>query len=291
MPVFMVCCAIVALSSGAAAQAQSEPALDPAPKPIRVVTFNLYNRPTKRALRLDRIEAVLEALDADVVALQEVARYFRSDPDPAARFAARLGYAHHLHWNEDSLWFSTGEAVLSRFPIREQGGKTFRRNQLFDNKGYAWVVLETPQGPLGVVSVHLVSEQGGDTKADEIDELKHFVAALAKRVPVVLAGDFNEPYDTPLMQWLAQSLALANLFTSVPRGPAALKTWAGGYGNACDDPSAERIDAIYLAPRQLRSDLPPRWRFVEGGVVATVEPYPSDHCPVAAAIRLEGGSQ
>jgi endonuclease/exonuclease/phosphatase family metal-dependent hydrolase len=98
-------------------------------------------------------------------------------------------------------------------------------------------------------------------------------------MPVLVLGDFNEPASTPLFQGFIQALGAQSLYDSHPPRDGR-ESWAGGYGDACDDRDAELLDYILLIPQAGA----PALGFVDGAIVQPESPYPSDHCPVWAEL-------
>ena len=85
-----------------------------------MATYNIHKcRGLDRRVRPDRILRVLQHIDADIIALQEVLRVEGGDPerDQAQFLAAGLGL--HLAFGETRRFKDAayGNAVLSRFPI------------------------------------------------------------------------------------------------------------------------------------------------------------------------------
>src|SRR4051812_30424217 len=91
-------------------------------RPLRVVTFNLWNdRPDMKA-RMRVATDGLRALQPDVIGLQEVFGTSQEDCQ-----AAEIGRALDMHWlfdpveqraGGDAPTAATGNAVVSRFPIK-----------------------------------------------------------------------------------------------------------------------------------------------------------------------------
>ncbi len=107
---------------------------------LRLLTYNVDAGARDR---LDGIHQVLDAVDADVVALTEA-----NDPDVVATLAARLGMSYA--WERGS-----GDrhiATLSRFPILQ--------TRVYRTPPLTQVALETrlgsPAGPLTVYGVHFL---------------------------------------------------------------------------------------------------------------------------------------
>lgn len=268
--------------AGQGAAAAPRPAL--AGDTLRLVSFNVYNRPWSRGARTARATELLARLQPDVVLLQEVARYLRSRDVPSERFARRLGFEHYVYWLEDSPLFSSGEAVLSRYPLREAAGHRFSVDHRLEAKGFVHAVVATPFGDLGLVGVHLGSVVGGKVKAQQFRELAEFVETLSARMPVLVSGDFNEEDTTPLFQAFRARLRATGLYDTVGRGSdPKLKSWAP-YPRLCDDPEAELLDYVLAVPSRAQGAF--RLRFLDGGITANQAPIASDHCPVSARIQL-----
>jgi endonuclease/exonuclease/phosphatase family metal-dependent hydrolase len=163
-----------------------------APRPtLRIATYNIHRcRGLDGRTRPDRIAAVLSAIDADVVALQEVVGAGPRGSSHAEQLGAALGMgwvmapARHLRGHQ------FGNAVLSRFPIthhveHDLSWKTCepRRMQRVD-------VVVQGSGTLHVYNVHL---------GTAILERRHQAQRLASIVSArhvggakLVLGDFNE---------------------------------------------------------------------------------------------------
>jgi endonuclease/exonuclease/phosphatase family metal-dependent hydrolase len=185
-------------------------------RPLRLVTFNvLHGGPWSSFTgedghlerRLAMIVDDLRALDADVVALQEVP-VTRRHGDVAARLAGALGFYYvHARATERvfpvrllgrlvtaAIGFVEGPAVLSRFPILA--------SEIYDLPPCrrwldARVVLRadvaTPAGTLAIFSTH--------TSRDDCQTRR--VAEVAERQPggrpAVVMGDLNTGESAPAM--------------------------------------------------------------------------------------------
>lgn len=189
---------------------------------VRLATFNILHgrSPSDGEVDLDRYAAAIEALDADVLALQEVDRdQPRSHHADLTSVAAEaMGAREHrfiatmagmpVVWTavRDELPVggpAYGIALLSRYPV--QSWRTVRLPHLpgrvpavfpgsrrlrlvRDEPRVAVVaVIDVPGGPLTVVATHLSHVPWWSGV-----QLRHLVRALrTERQPVILLGDLN----------------------------------------------------------------------------------------------------
>jgi endonuclease/exonuclease/phosphatase family metal-dependent hydrolase len=195
---------------------------------VRLATFNiLHGRGLADGkVDLDRFAAAVRGLDADVVALQEVDRdQPRShQADLTAVAAQAMGADHHrfaatLHGHPGTWTAATGEdqptiaaygiALLSRHPVsswRVLALPTFPGRAPMVHRGtrrVSWVrderraaiaaVVETPEGPLTVVSTHLTFIPGWNVR--QLRYLRRACADLPR--PLAVTGDLNLRARTP----------------------------------------------------------------------------------------------
>jgi endonuclease/exonuclease/phosphatase family metal-dependent hydrolase len=188
---------------------------------VRLVTFNvLHGRsPSDDRVDLDRFAAAVADLDADVLALQEVDLHQpRSHGADLTDLAARAMGAQAQHFGpalsgEPGSWRAAtdddpagtpqyGVALLSRRPVLDwrlvrlprlprRAPVLFRgrrRPVLVTDEPRVAVVarIETPSGPVAVVSTHLSFVPGWN-----LVQLRHLVHALCAERRVLLLGDLN----------------------------------------------------------------------------------------------------
>ena len=165
---------------------------------LRVAAWNIrHGRGMDGEVDLERIAEVLRALDADVITLQEVDdRTERTGGvDQVGVLAELLGYEgiHGPHRAYQGGFY--GNAVLTRLPLIDA-----RTHAIPPASGTALSVLEVRVDagsgqPVSVVSVHLAGSEA--ERAAQADSVTSWFAAGDR--PVVLAGDFNDRPDGPVL--------------------------------------------------------------------------------------------
>ena len=162
---------------------------------MRAMTYNIHKGigGRDRRYRLDRIIGVLDELDADLVCLQEVDRFARRsrfDNQPAL-LAEALGSVASL----DQLVFPRGEGgygnlILSRWPFVETVQFSIRQGRRRP-RGAQMVVVETPEGPLLLVGIHLgLNERERHRQVEQV--LSHPTSEALAHLPTILAMDSND---------------------------------------------------------------------------------------------------
>jgi len=153
---------------------------------LRIATYNVHKcRGLDGRVRPERIAKVIAALDADVVALQEILQ------DQAHQLASELKYSYCFGENRQVRKQGYGNATLSRLPFGEiknydltHGGRE-RRGVLRSD-----VILQ--KGLVHLFNVHLGTAflerrfQGRELIGPRI------LAQLGLTGPRVIVGDFNE---------------------------------------------------------------------------------------------------
>lgn len=221
----------------------------PSPE-VRIASLNLLHDFPRFGYIHERLELVareIEALDADIVLLQEAA-WTPKTGLVARRLAERLGMNYvyaRANGNRWAILFEEGEAVLSRYPLENAGVQLLEpRPAPFEQRIALYAAVRTPIGPLTVVSVHLTTQEHPEANAGQIAFLAQWVRGLPPQ-PVVVAGDFNAAPDMPQMRLL---------------DPEWLDTWRAAHpdmeGFTCcvdsltagpQEPMEKRIDYVFLA--------------------------------------------
>lgn len=245
---------------------------DPRPE-IKIVTWNI-----QRGTEFDRILNTLQALDADVLLLQEVDMFTRrtGGRDIARELADALGMNWVCAGEFQEIGESrgrrpalTGQAVLSRYPIEDavvlpfsaQATLRWRLTPLQPRRGGRIALRARTAGVL-VYNAHLESWGSEQLRRRQLDQiLADQIGTAADGAPVIIGGDFN---NVPVIR--------SSLF-----------------GRLTD---ASFADALSQAAGQHRTSIhhrhPIDWIFTknldpDGGGVAAVAGA-SDHYPVFVAL-------
>ena len=155
---------------------------------LLVATYNVHRwEPPGRKRRLPAPElasSVIEAIGADVVALQEVVRPFEGD-DPLAHLSERLGYHVAFVTTRIHPKGELGNAVLSRWPVVEASLMDLRFSRI-ERRTAVMVRLGIPRWSLRVVSTHLAL-------FDRIRrrQVRRLLDQLTRQDQVILLGDMN----------------------------------------------------------------------------------------------------
>ena len=205
--------------------------VDPA-HTLRVATYNIHKGvrgvgPGKR-LEIHNLGLGIEALDADLVFLQEVRSFHHADArrfertwfgwprEGQADFLAPEGYDVAYRTNAVTRHGEHGNALLSRWPIGDIGHHDVSDHR-FEQRG----LLHVPVTWNGM-TVHTVVAHLGLMHASRVRQVERLAAFIAAHVPahetLVVAGDFNdwgERLDAPMRD--------AGLERAVPAGAAAAR--------------------------------------------------------------------
>jgi endonuclease/exonuclease/phosphatase family metal-dependent hydrolase len=228
---------------------------------LRVATYNIHKGvrgvgPGKR-LEIHNLGLGIEALDADLVFLQEVRLYEARDArrfersrfgwpaEGQAEFLAPEGYTVAYRSNAVTRHGEHGNALLSRWPLGDVGHHDVSDHR-FEQRGLLHVPVQWHAATLHAVVAHLGLIHA--SRVRQVQRLAEFIEAEVPRdAPLVVAGDFNdwgERLDGPMGEMgLTRALgarvrptfpsrvpvfaldriytrALACRFTYVPRGTA-----------------------------------------------------------------------
>jgi endonuclease/exonuclease/phosphatase family metal-dependent hydrolase len=232
------------------------PGPDQPPVPVRLITFNTHHGVGEDARHdLPRLAKVLHSVDADVICLQEVDRYFgerSEDVDQALLLSRALDM--QLAWgpaiDEPRVGGGPtagrrqyGNALLSRLPIlvsdvhRLPGGG--------EPRSALRTMLELDGGTLWVTATHLTTRS--------VAERAEQVAALAalhtdQMEGGVLVGDFNTDPDAPELAPLRERFTDAWEAAPARESQAGWRFWRGDEGDTFPAHSPrKRIDQVWVS--------------------------------------------
>lgn len=228
---------------------------------FRALSYNIHHgEGTDGVLDLERIAAVIRQSGADVVGLQEVDQNTTRSGgvDQAAELARLTGMHHYFGKNINYQGGAYGNAVLSRFPIRQQRHTLLARlNPLLEQRGLNELVVDLGGVEVVLFNTHLDHNADDAERLHSIQQLKTRSQAYATR-PLLICGDFNARPDSAPYQALTADFVDA---------------WPGvGEGNGYTFSSANpnrRIDYFWHRPGEL---LPVR--------ASVLRSFGSDHLPV-----------
>jgi endonuclease/exonuclease/phosphatase family metal-dependent hydrolase len=166
---------------------------------MRLLTYNIHKGigGRDRRYRLERVLAVIEHEQPDLICLQEVDRNvrrsrFHNQPQMLAEHFQAADFAFQINVHLKSGGY--GNLVLSRWPFESRHHVSLRRNNK-KPRGAQLVVVQTPEGPLHLVNWHLgLAERERRWQVEHL--LKHHLFREAERLPTLIAGDFNDWRNT-----------------------------------------------------------------------------------------------
>lgn len=243
---------------------------------LRVATYNIHKGvqglgPARR-LEIHNLGLAVEALDADVVCLQEVrasnrreaGHFIRWPAQNQADFLAPLGYEAVYRTNAVTRDGEHGNALLSRWPIVACNHEDVSDHR-FEQRGVLHVELQVDGQPVHVLVVHLGLIRG--SRVRQVRQLGSIIERhVPQNAPLVLAGDFNDPGA-----WLLDAMRGVGLqgigLLSLPTFPSRLPLLA------LDHVFTRGLQALSVSVPQGRA----WWRM-------------SDHLPLIAEFALPDSS-
>jgi endonuclease/exonuclease/phosphatase family metal-dependent hydrolase len=243
---------------------------------LNVLSFNIHKglNATSSQWVLDKIQALLGTVDADIIFLQEVQgehrqrqQKFASDwPDLSqTEFLAGKNWPYYCYGaNVQHEYGHHGNAILSKYPLRQVQNLDISTGRM-SQRGLLYAKVEIPQTTL---SVHLLCTHLGLLKKErkyQFSQLNNFIQhTIPENETLIMAGDFNDWRSTSL-KLLSKSLQITEVF----------KALKGAYARSC--PAALpllKVDRIYY-----------RGLTPSGCEVVSIKDA-SDHLPLRASFTL-----
>ncbi len=273
-------------------------------RPLRFVTFNLLHGGAWSGLvgnaqdlerRLDMAAEALQALQPDVVGLQE-ASVGRGRGNVAERLAVRLGF-HSVHAQASSriyggdtfdrmiaalMNFAEGPAILSRFPIGAwETHELPRCGRFFEPRVLLYAEIDTPWGRFPAFSTHTAGHACHTARVAEL------VTRRRGSLPAVLMGDLNATEDSAAITILTQGAGFLDAFRIA--NPTAPGPTVWQRVDVAAPMARHRVDYILVAPghafpgrvRESRVVLDAPRPLPDSRVL-----WPSDHYGVFAEVNI-----
>jgi endonuclease/exonuclease/phosphatase family metal-dependent hydrolase len=247
--------------------------------PMNVMTWNIRHAlGNDDCLDLDRVIAVIRAANPDVVALQEIDRYWpRSngqDQPTLLASALDMDVTYGANLIEPATGSEYGTLILSRNPIAASDNLLFPLHNGFEPRGRLSAAIDTSDlGKILYLNTHLQvgsTTTEAEAAAQRLEQATIIAQTVdASPIPVVLCGDFNATPESPELAPIRDRLNDAWLCAhpgepgyTIPAHPERRAT--------------ERIDMIHVSPI---------FRITACEVIDTpATRLASDHFPVLATL-------
>jgi len=232
---------------------------------VRVLTFNiLHGATTKGDFNLDTIASVINEVQPDLVALQEVD--FKTHRAKDFDLATELGWRTKMAplfgkaMNFDGGGY--GEGVLTRMPIISSRTVALPHSPGNEPRAALEVTVELASGDtICFVGTHLEHQRNNP---DRIDQTKKLNAVFTRnKYPTILAGDLN---DTPQ----SQPIQILKKYWTDASGDNPQPTFSSA------NPQ-RKIDYVFYRPTK-------QWKVVESRVICNK--VASDHCALLTVLQL-----
>lgn len=185
---------------------------------FRIATYNIHKaRGMDGRTRIDRILKVLLAVDADIIALQEVINHADRSPEDhqACYLAGNLGYHFTVGETRRHRYAVYGNVTLSRWKF-ERVHAIDLSVQGREPRGALRTDIRAGGELLHIFNVHLgTAIRERRTQARLIDE--HLLKALDVSGHRIVMGDFNDWNHGLVTQTLSEEFHLTDLAAHVPR--------------------------------------------------------------------------
>jgi endonuclease/exonuclease/phosphatase family metal-dependent hydrolase len=177
---------------------------------MRIVTYNIHKgRGVDGLTSIKRIADVLEELDADIIALQEVFSVCDSHQGQVESIASRLGLQSVFGCTRRHAGRPYGNAILTKWPIVAAHDMDISWSHR-EKRGCIRADLKTPRGTLHVFNIHM-----GTSYFERRHQVRHLLSSRQIHEdlsgPRVLVGDFNEWIKGLTTRMLSEKFESLNL--------------------------------------------------------------------------------
>ncbi len=233
---------------------------------IRFLTFNiLHGATTQGDFDLDKIAAVIQQTNPDLVALQEVD--FKTNRAKKYDLATELGWRTKLAplfgkaMDYDGGGY--GEGILTKMPIIASRNIPLPHSPGNEPRTALEVMVELESGDtICFIGTHLEHQRASTDRIDQVKEINRIF--LQNKYPTILAGDLN---DTPE----SEAISILKKYWNDSAGDNTSFTYSS------DNPRI-RIDYILFRPEN-------RWEVMDYQIIC--DSIASDHCAVLSVLELK----
>ncbi len=233
---------------------------------FRVMTYNLHHgEGVDGKVDLARIANLILRERADIVALQEVDKGTERTArrDLGSELAALTGLTCVFSNNYSFQGGEYGNAILSRFPVKQATNTFYRKVNETEQRGLLQVILAVHGRELVFLATHIDHRRDDAARWSNVGEIENLVKHYDSR-PLILCGDFNDVPSSRICRRLSESFD--DSWARVGQGE--------GFTIPAEKPN-RRIDYIWISRT---SSLAPLKVWVP-------ESEASDHRPVVAELR------
>lgn len=233
---------------------------------VRVLTYNIFHGENMNgSSNLKRVAAIIDSLQVDIVALQEVDKNTNrangldliAELEKLTDMNGIFGKAMNFDGGE------YGEGILSRYPFIETKNNLLPHLAEHEPRAALEVTIQLPDSEKIIfVGTHLDHTIEHTDRIAQVKEINNLYIK-ENSLPTILAGDLNAPPESEPMQILTEYWTDATKDDPQP-------TWSS------DNPT-RKLDYVMFYPANC-------WRVVEKMVID--EKIASDHLPLLVVLEL-----
>jgi endonuclease/exonuclease/phosphatase family metal-dependent hydrolase len=239
----------------------------PGRQQVRVLAYNIHHAEgTDGELDLARIAQVIESVQPDLVALQEVDNRTQrtGGVDQTAELGQLTGMQAVFGKAMDYQGGGYGLAILSRWNILESVTHPLPSTEGHEPRAVLMVKVRTPRrSELWFGSTHFDHTREETERLGQAARIREMFAS--RNEPVILAGDFNAVPESRVMKLLLEDWLDASALEPQPTVPA--------------NKPRSRIDYVLVRPKN-------GWKTIETRVLE--EAVASDHRPLFVVVEWPG---